>query len=237
MHTRPPTLVANFFATLDHLSEGRVDLGLGAGTGPFHDQAVAFGAEPRTPGEAVDALSEGIDIIRALWTGQEDLHIDGSVTTLAGTQGGPVPTRNMEISIGALRPVMLRLVAEKADAWVAPSAGYMLPGRAAKASLTIDSAARDIGRDPAEIRRIYNSPGHFVETAPSSWSDDDPEIVGPAEHWAQVLTHQAVDFGFSTFLLFGPAEPHRLETFIRDVAPMVRERVAVHRAAKRKCGA
>ena len=54
----------------------------------------------------------------------------------------------------------------------------------------------------------------------------DQAIVGPPDHWAAVLTHFALDMGFATFLLIAPPDPDTLRTFIEDVAPQVRERVA-----------
>jgi hypothetical protein len=55
--------------------------------------------------------------------------------------------------------------------------------------------------------------------------------VGPAEHWAEVLTHLAMDLGFGTFVRIGPPDPETLRTFIEDVAPRVRANVAAARAA------
>ena len=90
----------------------------------------------------------------------------------------------------------------------------------------IDRSAREAGRDPSEIRRIYNMSGAFTATAPAPARDTDEAIVGPPEHWVEVLTHLALDLGFGTFLLIAPPDPDVLQTFIEDVAPQVRERVA-----------
>jgi hypothetical protein len=61
-------------------------------------------------------------------------------------------------------------------------------------------------------------------------SDEDQQIVGPRDHWVEVLTHLAVDLGFSTFILWGvPAAP-RLRMFIEEIVPAVKERVAEVRA-------
>jgi alkanesulfonate monooxygenase SsuD/methylene tetrahydromethanopterin reductase-like flavin-dependent oxidoreductase (luciferase family) len=94
----------------------------------------------------------------------------------------------------------------------------------------IDHSAREAGRDPGEIRRIYNLPGEFTATAPAPARDGDGSIVGPPDHWAHVLTHLAIDRGFGTFALMGPPDREVLGTFIEDVAPQVRERVAAERA-------
>jgi hypothetical protein len=78
---------------------------------------------------------------------------------------------------------------------------------AAEANLVIDQAARDAGRDPNEIRRIFNVTGAFAKTVESSASDCDPAIVGPREHWADVLTHFAADLSFGTFVVVGSLRP------------------------------
>ena len=102
---------------------------------------------------------------------------------------------------------------------------------AASEGLDIDRAAREGGRDPRVIRRIYNVPGQFARAAEAPGTDDDQAIVGPLEHWAEIITHLAFDLGFSTFVLAIPPDPCTLTAFIEGVAPTVRERVAEQRAS------
>jgi alkanesulfonate monooxygenase SsuD/methylene tetrahydromethanopterin reductase-like flavin-dependent oxidoreductase (luciferase family) len=106
---------------------------------------------------------------------------------------------------------------------------YMPPAAAAEAQAAIDGAAVEAGHEPREIRRLYNVPGEFTASAPAPASDTDEAIVGPPEHWAEVLAHLALDHGFATFALIAPPDPDTLRTFIEDVAPAVRERVAAGR--------
>ena len=73
---------------------------------------------------------------------------------------------------------------------------YMPPAAAAEAQTIIDSAAREAGRDPGEIRRIYNMSGAFTAAAPAPARDTDEAIVGPPDHWAEVLAHFALDLRF-----------------------------------------
>ena len=81
---------------------------------------------------------------------------------------------------------------------------YKPPREAARGNLAIDRAAREAGRDPREIRRIYSVPGSFAETNQAPATDSDQAIVGPPEHRAETLTHFALDLGSSTFLLHRP---------------------------------
>jgi len=110
--------------------------------------------------------------------------------------------------------------------------GYLPPRVAAAGSARIDAAAREAGRDPSAIRRIYSIGGAFTATAPATATDDDQAIVGPVDHWVRVLVHQAADLGFDSFVLGGPPDPAALRTFIAEVAPAVRERVAALRASR-----
>ena len=102
-------------ASLDLLSGGRVALGLGAGG--FWDAIEAYGGTRLTPGQAVDALTEGIEVIRGIWdTGDRSvLAVDGTHHHVRGAKRGPAPSRQVPIWLGALKPRMLRLVGRVAD--------------------------------------------------------------------------------------------------------------------------
>jgi alkanesulfonate monooxygenase SsuD/methylene tetrahydromethanopterin reductase-like flavin-dependent oxidoreductase (luciferase family) len=222
---RPPAVLAKAAATLDLLSGGRFELGIGSGG--FLEAAHAMGAPALTPADSLAALEEAVDVIQAMWSGEErGARFDGTYYQLEGVHPGPVPAHPIQIWIGANKPRALALTGRVADGWISPLMNYKPPGEAAAGTLAIDRAARDAGRDPRDIRRIYNIPGEFTTRAPAPATDSDQSIVGPAEHWAEVLTHFAIDLGFSTFVLATPADPHTLTTFIEDVAPQVRERVA-----------
>jgi alkanesulfonate monooxygenase SsuD/methylene tetrahydromethanopterin reductase-like flavin-dependent oxidoreductase (luciferase family) len=124
----------------------------------------------------------------------------------------------------------LALTGRVADGWVTPLMTYQPPAEAAEGNRAIDIAAQAAGRDPRDIRRIYNIQGAFTEHAAPA-SDTDPEISGPPEHWTDVLTHVSVDLGFDTFILVSDPDESTLTTFVADVAPAVRQRVAEHRAS------
>ena len=225
---RPPAAFAKAAATLDLLSGGRFEAGLGGGG--FLHAAHSMGAPDLTAGESLEALEEAVAILRASWGDARSVRFDGRHYRLEGARIGPKPAHQIGIWLGAAKPRALALTGRVADGWAAPLMNYQPPAAAAQAQTIIDRAARDGGRDPAEIRRIYNMSGAFTARAAAPARDSDEAIVGPPEHWAEVLTHFAVDLGFGTFLLIAPPDPDTLRIFIEDVAPEVRERVAAARA-------
>ena len=229
---RPPAVLAKAAATLDLLSGGRFELGIGAGG--FLDAAHAMGAPALTPGESLAALEEGTAVMRAMWSGERGgIRFDGRHYQLSGVHPGPAPAHPIQVWIGAAKPRALALTGRVGDGWVSPLMNYQPPREAAQGNLAIDRAAREAGRDPRELRRILLVPGSFASTSQGPATDSDQTIVGPPEHWAETLTHFALDLGFSTFVLVAPSDPQTLTTFIEDVAPDVRERVAEGRVSSR----
>ncbi len=227
---RPPAVLAKAAATLDLLSGGRFELGIGAGG--FLDAAHAMGAPARTPRESLAALEEAVAVMRAMWSDERGgIRFDGRYYQLDGARAGPAPAHPIQVWIGANGPRALALTGRVADGWACPLMNYKPPREAAQANLVIDRAAREAGREPREIRRIYNVPGSFTTTKQAPATDSDQAIVGSPEHWAETLTHFALDLGFSTFLLIAPADPGTLITFIEDIAPAVREEVDKRRAS------
>ena len=217
---RPPAVLARAVASLDLLSGGRVELGLGAGA--FWDAIEAMGGPRRTPGEAVRALGEAIAVLRALWVpGRDPIRYEGTHYRLDGARPGPVPAHHVGIWVGATKPHMLALVRRLADGWL-PSAAYVEPGRLAALNLDIDHAAERAGREPSDIRRLYNINGTFAGPGRAL-------LQGPPEVWVDQLTDLTLRDGMSAFILASD-DSHDLTRFGAEVAPAVRERVAAERA-------
>jgi alkanesulfonate monooxygenase SsuD/methylene tetrahydromethanopterin reductase-like flavin-dependent oxidoreductase (luciferase family)/FAD/FMN-containing dehydrogenase len=211
---RPPAVLARAAASLDLLSGGRFELGLGAGA--FWDGIAAMGGAKLTPGQSVDALSEAIDVIRAIWdtTERGGVRVHGEHHAVVGAKRGPAPAHDIGIWLGAYKPRMLRLTGRKADGWL-PSLSYLPAEDIGPANETIDAAARAAGRDPREVRRLINLSGDLLSRPQAEWVD---ELVG-----------LALEHGFSTFIL--PADdPAAIEAF-GQVAPDVRDAVAHERRA------
>src|SRR5919202_6725651 len=105
---RPPAMLAKAAASLDVLSRGRVEMGLGAGA--FWEAIAAMGGPQRNPGEAVRATEETIKVMRLVWSEERSVRFDGEFYTLRGMRPGPRPVHQIEIWLGAYRPRMLALI-------------------------------------------------------------------------------------------------------------------------------
>ena len=150
---RPPAVMAKAAASIDLLSGGRFELGLGAGA--FWDAIAAMGGPRLTPKESVDALEEAIEVVRLCWSEEGPVDFEGVHYRLDGHKPGPPPAHRVGIWLGAYGPRMLRLVGRAADGWL-PSLGNLPEGEVLERHAAIDAAAVAAGRDPAAIRRVVN---------------------------------------------------------------------------------
>lgn len=214
---RPPAVVARAAASLDLLSGGRLELGLGAGG--FWDAIEAMGGRRLTPGQSVDALSEAIDVIRGIWDvgGRGGVRVDGEHHRVHGVRRGPPAAHDISIWVGAYKPRMLALTGRKADGWL-PSLPYTSLEALGPQNRAIDDAAMAAGRDPREIRRLINVAGDFTATGGGF-------LHGPPERWVRDLLALVLDHGFSTFLLMSD-DPDTIQRYGEEVAPALRRLVA-----------
>jgi alkanesulfonate monooxygenase SsuD/methylene tetrahydromethanopterin reductase-like flavin-dependent oxidoreductase (luciferase family) len=111
---RLPAVLARQAVSIDHLTGGRFELGIGWGSVP--DEFTAFGVGSTEPRERVARLHETLEVLRALWTG-EVVDYDGEYHQLKGAQQRPVPLGHIPIVIGGKGPRSLALVREYADWW------------------------------------------------------------------------------------------------------------------------
>jgi alkanesulfonate monooxygenase SsuD/methylene tetrahydromethanopterin reductase-like flavin-dependent oxidoreductase (luciferase family) len=217
---RQPVVLARSVASLDILSGGRVELGLGAGA--FWDAIAAVGGPRLAPGESVDALAEAIDVIRAVWdTGGGAIDHEGRHYRVVGAHPGPAPRHRVELWLGAYKPRMLALTGARADGWL-PSMGYAEPGELPAMNEAIDRSAVAAGRSPVEIRRLYNLNGSFEA--------GDGFLRGAPEEWVEQLAGLTAQAGVSTFLLAADDE-QTMRRFATEVVPGVRWRVQEAREA------
>ena len=209
---RQPAVLARSVASLDLLTGGRVELGIGAGG--FWDAIEAMGGRRLSPGQAVDALGEAIEIIRQVWdTGTRGgVRFHGSYYEVSGAKRGPAPAHRMSVWVGAYKPRMLRLTGRLADGWL-PSLSYLQPGQLTEGNALIDRAAVEAGREPGAIRRLLNIGGE----------------VSAAGQWAERLADLAMTEGTGMFILASD-DPDTIRGFAAEVAPAVREQVAAARS-------
>jgi alkanesulfonate monooxygenase SsuD/methylene tetrahydromethanopterin reductase-like flavin-dependent oxidoreductase (luciferase family) len=199
---RPAPVLARAAASLDLLSAGRFELGVGPGA--FWDAIAALGIARRTPAESVRALDQAIDVIRAMWDVEQPgpLRAGGDLVHVDGAKRGPAPAHEIPIVLGAYKPRTLRMTGQKANGWV-PSLAYLQPGDLGRGNATIDDAAQAAGRDPRDITR-------YLIVPPALTIDD--------------LVLLAREDGISTFVVASD-DPVTLENFARTIAPAVSERV------------
>jgi alkanesulfonate monooxygenase SsuD/methylene tetrahydromethanopterin reductase-like flavin-dependent oxidoreductase (luciferase family)/hemerythrin-like domain-containing protein len=199
-------------ASLDILSGGRAELGIG--TGIVGDAAVTMGGRRLTAGQGVDALEEAIDIIRLLWDVQDPsaANYDGRFHRLDHAARGPAPVHDVGLWVGAFKPRMLDLVGRKADGWW-PTLAAIDRDRLISGNAAIDEAALRAGRQPVDIRRLLNVTGASAATG----VDD--------------LAWFALEAGISTFILDGD-DPRQIVALATELAPAVREIVDRERSRR-----
>lgn len=194
---RPPALLARAVATLDVLSGGRAELGLG--TGWQWDGIAALGGPRLRPGEAIRALADAIRVVRAQLAGD------------SGDAGpGPPPAHAVRIWVGAIGPRMIELTGRLADGWSAsvfrtPESDFP------RIHARLDAAAITAGRDPGDVTRILNIRG----------------VVGPGgdppTRWIERLGLLTTAGRFDT-VIFWPAADQvvQVERFATAVVPALR---------------
>lgn len=147
---RHPPLLAKQAATVDHVSNGRLEVGLGAGW--FAPEHETFGLPFPATGELVERFREAVELI--------DLLLRQDVTTYEGRyyqvreapfRPRPVQLPRPPLTLGAHGPRMMRIVARHADRW--NSTGTV--AEMAERNRVLDDACREVGRDPAAILRSH----------------------------------------------------------------------------------
>ena len=168
---RHPAVLLKSAVTVDHISGGRLILGLGAG---WHaDEHRRYGIDLPEPPERVDRFAEAVEVISLLMA-QERTTYAGRYYQLddAPLEPRPVQSPRIPILIAAHRPRMLRLAARFADQWdtfaaMPDTATDGVETELADRIRALDDACRAIGRDPAEIRRSTWAPREVLHSEAS----------------------------------------------------------------------
>lgn len=222
---RQPAVLARSAASLDLLSGGRFELGIGAGA--FWDAIEAMGERRLSAGQSIEALEEAITIIREIWAADTPggVRVKGNYYKVNGAKRGPAPAHPIGIWVGAYKPRILKLTGRVADGWL-PSLGY-LPGGLPdlkEMNKQIDEGAAEAGRAPSAVRRLLNISGRFASTGGGL-------LNGPPQQWAEQLAEITLEYGISGFILAADDAP-TIELFAAEVAPATRSLVAAERAGR-----
>lgn len=174
---RHPALLAQQAITIDHVSDGRLELGIGAGW--FVEEHERFGLAFGEPGELVGKFHEAVEVIDSLLRGETTTY-EGRHYRLRGARLRPQPMQRPRppLTMGAHRPRMLRICARFADRWNS----YGTVDEMAARNRMLDEACLEIGRDPGEITRSFYGwvPNLTSVGMPDPWSGPEAfaEVVG-----------------------------------------------------------
>ena len=222
LQLRAPTMLAKAASSVATMTGGRVQLGVGGGASA-HGVA-AMGGTPRSGRDMVAFTEQAIEILKRALRG-------GVVTSdtehhqIAGYQAGPRPLQPIEVWVGSQMPRMLGVTGRVGEGWVCPLNIYVRPDEVPERQAIIDEAARRVGRDPQDIRRIYNVTGAIGAFRGGNG------LIGPSDVWVETLSDWAVRLGFDTFIFWPATEPSaQVELFSTEIIPAVRRRVAGLRA-------
>lgn len=221
-----PAILANRATTIDHISNGRMVLGIGAGW--QINEHVAYGISLEPADRRVTRFEEAIQIIRSLHTEQRTT-FNGKVFTITDATADPKPIQSqLPILVGTGSPRMLRITARHADEWNTWGGPEMAAGR----RTAFNEACEQVGRDPAsmwtsvqalifvtrsgdETRKVLD--GHWGERA----------IAGTATQIVDQLG-QYTELGFQEFIIpdfnlaiTPEARRESLERFQNDILPHV----------------
>jgi F420-dependent oxidoreductase-like protein len=205
---RHPALLAKQAVTLDHISNGRLDLGLGAGW--YEPEHPMFGLELWPPKERVDRFEEAVELIDR-WLSAETTSYSGKYYQLndAPTRPKPVQQPRPPLVLGGHRPRMLRIIARYADTWNS----FGTVGEMRERNARLDEACASLGRDPASIvRSLY---GWAARLPSDPWAS--------VEAFRDMVGHYS-EAGVNEFLIDQPRPEQRavLERVAAEVLPSSR---------------
>ncbi len=226
---RNPAILANIATTIDHISNGRLEWGIGAGWWEMEHEEYHVPFPPL--GRRIRMLGEAAEIQKLLWT-EHRPNFEGRYYQLTDALAEPKPVQSpLPLWIGGAGERMtLRVVAEHADGWNT----FLLPLEAYQRKLdALAEHCRAIGRDPNDIRKslvfapIIGDDSATRARVEAMRAAGQTPIAGTPEQIAEQLCRY-VDAGVGDFIV-GARAPFNfplLERFINEVAPLVRAEVA-----------
>ncbi|SDK61195.1 LLM class flavin-dependent oxidoreductase [Nonomuraea jiangxiensis] len=225
--TRPAPLLARTVTSLSALSDGRIVLGMGAGG--LWDRITDLGVPRLTPGEAVDAFEEAIVLVKLLSGGGPPVTYRGKHYQVHEIE--PAPVAAPPVWTGSVGRKSLAATGRVADGWIPGHAADWLSERYRTSRPVIDEAAASAGRDPSEIRTVFNFPGRITDRPlPATRDRDGRWLGGSVTQWVEELTGAVLEYGASGFTLFAAdhssPDSTTLSRWAQEIAPAVREAIA-----------
>lgn len=225
--TRPAAMLARTVTSLSALSDGRVVLGMGAGG--LWDRISDLGVSRLSPAAAVEAFEEAIVVVRLLSGGGPPVTYQGRHYRLE--QIDPAPVAAPPVWTGSVGHKSLAATGRVADGWIPGHAADWHSERYRTSRPVIDEAASGVGRDPGEIRTIFNFPGRITDRPlPATRDDGGRWIGGSVDQWVEELTGAVLEHGAAGFTLFsatgGTPDAVSLARWGGDIVPAIREAVA-----------
>jgi alkanesulfonate monooxygenase SsuD/methylene tetrahydromethanopterin reductase-like flavin-dependent oxidoreductase (luciferase family) len=225
--TRPAPMLARMVTSLSLLSGGRIVLGMGAGG--LWDRISDMGVPRLSPGEAVDAFEEAIVLVKKLSGSGGQVTYRGRHYQVNQIHAAPAPVP--PVWTGSVGPKSLAATGRVADGWIPGHAADWLSEQFRASRPVIDEAAAAAGRDPREIRTVYNFPGTITDQPLAAIRDHDGRwIGGSVVQWVEELTGAVLEHGASGFTIFAPRlgalDSVTLRRWATEIVPAVREAIA-----------
>src|SRR6201991_2766812 len=221
--TRPAPMLARLVTSLSALSGGRVVLGMGAGG--LWDRIGDMGVPRLSPGAAVEAFEEAIGLVKRLSGGGAPVTHHGRHYQVDAIE--PAPVAAPPVWTGSVGRKSLAATGRVADGWIPGHAADWLSERYRSSRPIIDDAAAAVGRDPGEVRTIFNVTGRITDRPLAATRDRDGHWVGGSvDQWVEELTGAVLEHGAAGFMLFSPGggtpDAASLARWGGEIAPAVR---------------
>ncbi len=219
---RLPAILAKETATLDSITGGRVQLGIGVGANAKGIAALG-GPTYENQGDMFRAYRDSLHIIRGLWESDgEPFSYEGDIHSVQEVDFGPAPSRRIPIMTGAMGPQSLNLTAKLADG-ISVSSSYVPYERLPWFREQLDTGAREYNRDPSELFINYNIMGYIHDGSSNARPRDEGVFWGDLNWWTERLkTIQEMGVTQFTYWPVHGDFDDQLRRFVEDVAPTVR---------------
>lgn len=225
--TRPAPMLARTVTSLSALSGGRIVLGMGAGG--LWDRIADMGVPRLSPADAVDAFEEAIVLVKMLSGGGPPVTYEGRHYQVNEIE--PSPVAAPPVWTGSVGPKSLAATGRVADGWIPGHAADWHSERYRASRPVIDEAAAAVGRDPREVRTVFNFPGRITDRPlPATRDRDRRWIGGSVGQWVEELVGAVLEHGASGFTLFsadgGTQDIVSLGRWANEIIPAVRDAIA-----------